>query len=110
MAQPGRGNDLVIVSLTSVKAGGLYDPACLLKGGEHPFITGPTYVFYRRAEHTTVPSLQAKVTRREVVVKPSASDALVRQIRAGAMESEFSDPWVIEALRECPWELDNPEP
>jgi hypothetical protein len=100
----------VIVSITSVRPGGLRpDPACVLHGGEHPFITGECFAFYQRTEWTTVRSLQAKVDRKEVILKPSADGALIRQIRNAAMESEFTDPSVIRALRECPWDLDNPE-
>lgn len=110
IARPFRGDDLIIVSLSSVKAGGMRpDPACLLHGGEHPFVNHESYVFYRRAEFTTVTSLRGKVTRGEVMVKPPADTALVRQIRSAAIKSEFTDPSVIQALRDCPWELDHPE-
>ncbi|RMX08522.1 hypothetical protein D8I35_05450 [Corticibacter populi] len=43
----GPHDQVLMVSVTSVKPGLKYDDACLLKAGDHPFIRHDSYVYYR---------------------------------------------------------------
>lgn len=48
---PRTGYDSVLmVNVTSVKHSLPYDPACMLKAGDHPFIYKDSYVYYKKAD------------------------------------------------------------
>lgn len=47
---PDSGSKFVLlVSLSSIKAGQYHDPTCALLRGDHPFIKNPSYIDYSRA-------------------------------------------------------------
>ena len=100
LANYGSGQQLVMVSLTSIKPGLPSDPACEVSPGEHPFIRQPTYVAYRYAciesvDHT-MKMLQAGVWRLGGVVQP----ALLQRIVQGACASRMI-PRLFKGLFGC---------
>ena len=40
---------VLLVSLSSIRSYYHYDPACILKPGEHPFVKQESFVVYKRA-------------------------------------------------------------
>lgn len=41
---------LVRVNFTTIYSGAYFDPTCIVKSGEHPFITHDSYVLYEKLE------------------------------------------------------------
>lgn len=70
---PIDGCDCVLaVNISSVKTGVPYDPTCILKAGDHPFVRHDSYVVYERAVIWKVGSIDKKV--HEGSIKPQSSD------------------------------------
>lgn len=78
----------LIVNITSVNEGLPYDATCVLKAGDHPAITKPSYVFYALADIQTGERLTKMV--RGWMYNPAAdvSEAVFSAILAGFATSE----------------------
>lgn len=59
---------VLAVNISSVKAGVPYDPTCIIKIGDHPFIRHNSYVVYERAVIWKVENIDKKVA--EGSIKP----------------------------------------
>jgi len=87
---PIAGHELVLVaSVTSIYPDRHYDPTCLLKVGDHPFVRHDSYISYRHAELLRVDGLSAKIASGEVSRSHPVSDALFQSILAGFGASDF---------------------
>jgi hypothetical protein len=78
---------VLLVNATSVTGSRFDDNTCLLRPGDHPRITGESFVIYSMARLATVTQIQsheAKGLAREV---ERASDDLLGRIRRGLFES-----------------------
>lgn len=86
----------LMVSVTSVKSGKTYDDACVYAGGEHPFITHPSYVLYRLAEQKRAESICNGVAKGYFIPREDMPPEELEKICAGITKSDFVSPWVIE--------------
>lgn len=79
--------NVVMVSVTSIKPDFPYDPACVIRAGEHPFITHDSYVYYRDPRVESVAHVQAMVDKAVWQGKESCSPELLERIRVGLLAS-----------------------
>jgi len=86
----------LMVSITSIKAGKTYDEACVFAGGEHPFITQPSYVFYRLAEQRRGAHLANGVDKGLFIPREDMPLGALQAICAGIDVSEFIGQWAVE--------------
>jgi hypothetical protein len=84
------------VSITSIKQGKVYDPACVYVGGEHAFITHGSYALYRLAEQKRAGAISNGVEKGYFIPKDDMQPEHLEKICAGIQTSEFVSPWVIE--------------
>lgn len=78
---------VIMVSVTSIKPDYPYDPACVIKAGEHPFVTHDSYVYYRDPRIESVAHVQAMVDQAVWQSKEPCSPELLERIRTGLMSS-----------------------
>lgn len=78
---------VIMVSVTSVKADYPHDPACVIKAGEHPFITHDSYVYYRDPRIEPVTHVQTMVDKAVWQAHEPCSPELLERIRQGLMAS-----------------------
>jgi len=108
-ARPGRaGDELIAVSVTSRDSYPHPDLSCTLAPGDHPWITKQSIIFYSIPTSDTPNGLQQRITRGEAEPQDPVGDDLVRQIREGVFVSEFSPPWLRDAISECAWPAAGP--
>jgi hypothetical protein len=95
---PEAGHELVVaVNITSMTE--RHDPACVLEAGCHPFITHPSYVFYRDASAFSATKLAAGVAAGEVRTHEAVDEALYEKVLEGFKVSRFVKPRIKRFLR-----------
>ena len=80
------------ISITSLDTSKYYDPTCILKQGEHPFIKHSIWVAYHKSEIFTSESIVAEVARFTYMMKEPASSELVEKMAAGISKSKRATP------------------
>lgn len=78
---------VLLAGLTSIKAGCTFDDACILKAGEHPFITHDSYVEYRFARWDTAEHIGDLVQSGVFSKKEPCSPDLLQKVVNGALRS-----------------------
>lgn len=76
-----------MVSATTIHAGIPYDPACIVKEGDHPFIRHDSYMYYRQARVTPVDHTMEMVASGVWTPKDPFSTALMHRVMHGAFTS-----------------------
>ena len=60
-----------------------YDTSSVLDIGDHPFITKPSFIYYRMAEIYSVAGIQLQVAEGNYSVREDCSDAVFEKILSG---------------------------
>ncbi|EPT0794497.1 hypothetical protein [Yersinia intermedia] len=74
---------VLLVNITSITANHPYDETCILTAGDHPFLTHPSYVYYRKADIYASTSLAAGVMAGDMTVRPPCPEAAFQRILDG---------------------------
>ncbi|WP_372993072.1 hypothetical protein [Sulfitobacter sp.] len=85
----------LLIPISSIKDGVFHDQTCVLDVGEHPFITKPSFVFYRHIQQRSATKISMCLENGDFIAKDSASEALIAKIIAGIPASNFTAPWVL---------------
>jgi hypothetical protein len=86
----------LLLSVTSVRDGMDYDTTCVFRGGEHPFISQKSYVFYRSAEQKMQSALERGVEKGLFVPRPDMAEEPFAAMCDGITRSDFIKPWAVE--------------
>ena len=78
----------LLMSITSVEPGEYYDPACLLRAGDHPFIKHLSFVMYSKAVIIPHDDIVKQVRDFGFLIKEDATNEFVEKIRAGIAASK----------------------
>jgi hypothetical protein len=81
------------VSISRIKNGIAYDPTCVLQAGEHPFVKGPSFIFYAKAAKLRHQGIIKCVKGWEYHVKDQCSPTLLTKIEDGMNASPFAPRW-----------------
>lgn len=84
----GESEQVVMVSVTTIKPDFPYDPACVIRAGEHPFIEHDSYVYYREPRVESVSHVASMVETMGWLPKESCSAELRRRIVEGLLASK----------------------
>jgi hypothetical protein len=87
---------VLLLSISSIKGNKKYDPTCSFVGGEHEFISKPSYVVYGMPEQKPVLSIQKCVANNYFIPKDDLDTKIFERICAGISLSDFSRPWMID--------------
>lgn len=87
----GHGNRLCLVSVnfTSIHEGQIFDPACIVEPGDHPFIRHRSYVFYQKIQILDYEHVCRCVNQGIYRAGVTASPELLAKIIAGIQQSSF---------------------
>lgn len=88
----GEDRLVLLVSVSSVKAGLYHDPTCYLYPGDHEYVIRQSWVVYSRAQ--TQPANKLERGAREGVFrgKEAMSDPIMARICQGLLDSRHSKP------------------
>lgn len=86
---------VLVVNITSIKEGLEHDASCLLDVGDHPFITHPSYVYYRKADIYGADNLTRNIADGSFDVHDVCGEATFKRILEGFTISEDVTPKVL---------------
>lgn len=89
----------LIVNVSSIKKDVHHDTACVFAGGEHPFITHPSFVFYRFAQMKNAQSITDLVAKGYYVEKTMIDASPFTKICEGLFTSKFVKRWVKDYFK-----------
>lgn len=84
----GASDQVVMVSVTTVKPDFPFDPACVIQAGEHPFIDRESYVYYREPRVESVAHVNKMVETLGWQPRGACSPELFEKIMKGLRESK----------------------
>lgn len=90
--------ECVVVNVTSIQ-GTCIDKSCLLRAGDHPFITRPSYVFYRKANISAISAIEEAEKCGVVWKDKDMTSAVLARIQQGALDSAMTPNEVKDFLR-----------
>jgi len=85
---PCRDGLNLLVMITSIKEGRIYDQACVLKSGDHPFIIRPSYLLYRMAETVKTQHISKMIKSRYYLKKEDFEAPVFQRIANGIYTSD----------------------
>jgi len=86
---------VLMVSLSSIKAGLPHDPACLLYPGDHPFVKRNSFVVYQKARIEEAEKVLRGVKDGKLVPQNPMDSAVFVRICKGLEESRLTPPKVL---------------
>lgn len=86
----------LLFSISSIKNGVSYDAACEFLGGEHKFITKPSFVYYRFADYRRSDHIINLVNKKYFEPQDNLSAEHFSRICAGVENSKFIKPSVVK--------------
>lgn len=93
----GPNEQVVLVSVTTVKPEFPHDTACILSAGDHPFITHDSYVLYRKPEVYTVQEVDKMIQTMGWQPRDACSPEMFEKVVEGMRTSKML-PRYIKAL------------
>lgn len=78
---------VLLVNLSSVRAGVPYDATCVLGAGEHEFVRHPSFVFYRNARIETVNHVLRLVEQGRFKPQVAMPAEVLQRIKSGLFAS-----------------------
>lgn len=94
----GGNPQVIMVSVTTIRPDFPHDSACVIRAGEHPFVTHDSYVYYRDPRIESVEHVQAMVDQAVWQSKDPCSADLLRRIKAGLLSSARVPRYVKKLL------------
>jgi hypothetical protein len=91
-----RDNRHLLVSISSIREGRAYDPACVLDAGDHPFVHHPSYVVYAKPEERPAGFITNMLTKGAYRIQDDVHPAVLERVCDGMSRSEFGRPWAIK--------------
>ena len=94
--KPCPQNSFLLLSISSIKDGKYYDGTCVFSGGEHEFITKPSYVVYRKPEQRFLSSIQKCLAGGVFILKTNLETQYFDRICTGISISPHRQRWAVE--------------
>ncbi|MES2343641.1 MAG: hypothetical protein V4597_18380 [Pseudomonadota bacterium] len=85
---PCQDKQCLVVMVTTIYEGKKYDPSCVLKEGDHPFIERPSYLLYRMAETIRSAQIETRLGQKYYVAKPDFEEEVFTRIVNGLYASD----------------------
>lgn len=95
-ADAGSGVKAVLmVSLSSIKPGLPYDPACVLHSGDHPFVKKDSFVVYQKSRIEDADKVLRGVKDGKLVPQAPMDTAVFARICKGLEDSRLTPPKML---------------
>ena len=90
----------LLVNFTSIKPGRKIDNTCIIKAGEHPFVTHDSYVLYRSAQLQPAQRIGRMVDGWMYKTHQPATPQLTDRILSGFETSPFTPRFIEKHLKD----------
>lgn len=88
-APAGEPPQVLLVNITSIKPALRYDPACVLREGDHPYIRWDSYVYYTECQLVEVRTLHRLIQTGKFTKRPNMPAPVLKRIGDGLARSDF---------------------
>jgi hypothetical protein len=85
----GKIKQYILLNFSSIKPDDGHDTTCEIQPGEHPNITRPSYVVYRKAEIQREDDLMKAISQKNYTQSTPCSEELVNKILQGVKQSKL---------------------
>ena len=89
-------NSFLLLSVSSIKDGKTHDTTCVFSGGEHEFITRPSFVDYAKPIQRFLTGIQKCISAGVFVQKADLDGVHFNRVCAGIPLSPRRQRWAIE--------------
>ena len=79
---------VLLVNTSSIDQDIEYDQTCVLNIGDHPFVTHPSYIYYRKADIFGADSINRNIAEGNFAIHQSCSDEVFEKILYGFETSD----------------------
>ena len=79
---------VLLVNISSIKSGVPLDSTCILNIGDHPFVSKPSFIYYKKAEIFSVVGIEQQIAEGSYTLREDCSDEVFTRILAGFELSE----------------------
>jgi hypothetical protein len=86
---------ILLLSVSTIKEK-YHDPTCEFQGGEHEFITRPSFVVYRQPEIRSLGGILKCVAGQVFIPKADLDQKHFARICAGVSQSPHRKPWAVQ--------------
>lgn len=93
---------VLLVSISTIREGRYFDPACRLFDGDHPFISRQSYVVYQKARIEEASKLERGVQAKILVPRDPFSGEIFARVCEGVLTSKHTES-AIKAFFEPIW-------
>lgn len=80
---------VLLVNVSTVYNNHVFDDACIIESGEHPFIKRRSFIYYRYARIEEASILIKEVKSGKFIAHEAISDSLYEKIIIGLLKSKF---------------------
>lgn len=99
VTNPNADGEVLIVNITTVRND--IDRTVILRAKEHPFLTKPSYVYYREAMIKQVSELEGEEKALRLKKHADCAKELLGLICAGISASEHTRPAILKFYKAC---------
>lgn len=86
----GEDREILLVGVSSKRAGSYLDPTCILYPGDHQFLRHESYVNYRRARIESADKINTGVSRGLFIPKGTIDTGIFARICQGILDSRHT--------------------
>lgn len=86
----------LLLSVSTLRPNKHYDATCLFKGGEHSFISSPSYVVYGKPHQLSASHIIKMVDGGHYPARETLEEPHFGRLCAGIANSPFSKPFAIK--------------
>lgn len=87
---------ILMVSLSSIRAGIPHDPTCILYSGDHPFLKQDSFVVYQKSRLEEVDKVLRGVKTGQLVPQAPMDGAVFARICKGLEDSRLTPPKLLK--------------
>ena len=95
VTNPCPQNSVLMFSVSRIKAGRYHDPTCTFVGGEHEFISAPSYVVYGKPEQRFLSGIRKCIDGKEFIPKSDLDHDHFVRMCDGIIVSPHRQPWAV---------------
>ena len=74
---------VLLVNISSIKQDLEYDTSCILQVGDHPFISKPSYIYYRKADIFGIETIKRSVAQGDFTIHQDCNESVFQRILDG---------------------------
>jgi hypothetical protein len=89
-------NSCILGSVTTIRPNVPHDDSCILRAGDHEFLSHDSFVYYKMAKSFTAKSILSNINSGLFAARLPLERLVFRRVLDGLVASDFVSPWVLK--------------